>query len=38
MHSPNEMVSLVDVDRAATLIAETCRRVTTATDFTARGR
>lgn len=38
MHSPNEMVSLLDVDRAATLIAETCRRVTTATDFTARGR
>ncbi|MCC6316331.1 MAG: M42 family metallopeptidase [Gemmatimonadaceae bacterium] len=36
MHSPNEMVSLLDVDRAATLIAEACRRVTTATDFTAR--
>jgi putative aminopeptidase FrvX len=36
MHSPNEMVSLEDLDRAATLIAETCRSVTTATDFTAR--
>jgi endoglucanase len=36
MHSPNEMVSLDDVDRAASLIAETCRRVTTSTDFTDR--
>lgn len=36
MHSPNEMVSLDDVERAATLIAEVCRRVTSATDFTAR--
>ncbi|WP_353267547.1 M42 family metallopeptidase [Gemmatimonas sp.] len=36
MHSPNEMVSLVDLDRAAELIAETCRRVTAQTDFTAR--
>jgi endoglucanase len=36
MHSPNEMVSLDDLDRAATLIAETCRRVTKETDFTAR--
>jgi endoglucanase len=36
MHSPNEMVSLDDVARAATLIAETCRRVTSATDFAAR--
>jgi endoglucanase len=36
MHSPNELVSLDDVDRAATLIAETCRRVTAYTDFTAR--
>lgn len=36
MHSPNEMVSLVDLDRAADLIAETCRRVTSATDFTDR--
>ncbi|MEO7040273.1 MAG: M20/M25/M40 family metallo-hydrolase [Gemmatimonadaceae bacterium] len=36
MHSPNELVSLDDVDRAATLIAETCRRVDDKTDFTAR--
>jgi putative aminopeptidase FrvX len=36
MHSPNEMVSLDDLDRAAELIAETCRMVTDATDFTAR--
>jgi putative aminopeptidase FrvX len=36
MHSPNEMVSLDDVDRAAELIAETCRAVTAQTDFTAR--
>jgi putative aminopeptidase FrvX len=36
MHSPNEMVSLDDLDRAATLIAETCRAVTRKTDFTAR--
>ncbi|MEO8619842.1 MAG: M20/M25/M40 family metallo-hydrolase [bacterium] len=36
MHSPNEMVALVDVDNAATLIAEFCRTVTTETDFTAR--
>ena len=36
MHSPNEMVSLEDLDRTATLIAETCRSVTPATDFTAR--
>jgi endoglucanase len=36
MHSPNELVSLDDVDRAATLIAETCRLVTAHTDFTAR--
>jgi endoglucanase len=36
MHSPNEMISLDDVDRAATLIAETCRQVTIDTDFTAR--
>ena len=28
MHSPNEMVSLVDVDNAATLIAEFCRAIT----------
>jgi putative aminopeptidase FrvX len=36
MHSPNEMVSLDDLDRAATLIAEVCRRVTATTDFTDR--
>jgi endoglucanase len=36
MHSPNEMVSLEDLDRAATLIAESCRRVSRETDFTAR--
>ena len=36
MHSPNEMVSLRDLDAAATLLAETCRAVTAATDFTAR--
>ena len=36
MHSPNEMVSLVDLDRAATLIAAACKAITSATDFTAR--
>lgn len=36
MHSPNEMVSLEDLDRAATLLAESCRAVTAETDFTAR--
>ena len=36
MHSPNEMVSLDDVDHVAELIAETCRAVTGTTDFTAR--
>ena len=36
MHSPNEMVSLVDLDQAATLIAGACRAVTASTDFTAR--
>jgi endoglucanase len=36
MHSPNEMVSLDDLDKSAELIAETCRMVTTETDFTAR--
>jgi len=36
MHSPNEMVSLADLDRTATLLAETCRRVTKDTDFTER--
>jgi putative aminopeptidase FrvX len=36
MHSPNDMVSLVDLDRAATLIAAACKAVTTDTDFTRR--
>jgi endoglucanase len=36
MHSPNEMVSLDDLDRTATLIAEVCRAVSEKTDFTAR--
>jgi putative aminopeptidase FrvX len=36
MHSPNEMVSLADVDRAADLIAATCRRVGAQTDLKAR--
>jgi len=36
MHSPNEMVSLADVDNVATLLAEACRAVTSETDFTAR--
>jgi endoglucanase len=36
MHSPNEMISLEDVDRTADLLAETCRAVKAGTDFTAR--
>ncbi len=36
MHSPNEMVALVDLDRAADVIAEACRRVGAGTDFTDR--
>ena len=36
MHSPNEMVSLDDVDHTAELVAETCRMVDGQTDFTAR--
>jgi putative aminopeptidase FrvX len=36
MHSPNELVSIQDLDHAAELIAETCRAVTESTDFTAR--
>ncbi len=36
MHSPNEMVSLEDLDRAAELLAETCRAINSTTDFTAR--
>jgi putative aminopeptidase FrvX len=36
MHSPNEMVSLDDLDRSAAVIAEACRAVNAETDFTAR--
>ena len=36
MHSPNEMVSLEDLDRAADVIAEACRSVGSETDFTVR--
>ena len=36
MHSPNEMVSLEDLDRTAELIADVCRAVNKDTDFTAR--
>ncbi len=36
MHSPNEMVSLEDVEQTAELIAEVCREVNDRTDFTAR--
>jgi putative aminopeptidase FrvX len=36
MHSPNEMVSLDDVDHTAELLAEVCRMVDDRTDFTAR--
>ncbi len=36
MHSPNEMVSIEDLDRAAELIAQACRMVDENTDFTAR--
>ena len=36
MHSPNEMVALEDVHRAAELIAATCRLVTNETDFIER--
>ena len=36
MHSPNELVSIQDLDHAAELIAETCRAVSVETDFTAR--
>ncbi len=36
MHSPNEMVSLRDLDAAANLLAETCRAVPADIDFTAR--
>jgi len=36
MHSPNEMVSLDDVDHTAELVAEVCRMVDARTDFTTR--
>jgi endoglucanase len=36
MHSPNEMVSVEDLDRAAAVIAEACRAVGPETDFTDR--
>jgi putative aminopeptidase FrvX len=36
MHSPNEMVSLTDLDHSAALIAAACKAVTAQTDFTAR--
>jgi len=36
MHSPNEMVSLTDVEQTADLLAEVCRTVTAETDFRAR--
>lgn len=36
MHSPNEMVDLVDLERAAQLLAAFTRRVTDKTDFTPR--
>jgi endoglucanase len=36
MHSPNEMISLEDVDKTATLLAEACRAVPATIDLTAR--
>lgn len=36
MHSPNEMVDVGDLERAAALLAAVARRVTRATDFTPR--
>ena len=36
MHSPNEMVSLDDVDRTAELVAEACRAVDASTNFEPR--
>jgi endoglucanase len=35
MHSPNEVVSLDDLEQCMELLAETARRVTASTDFTA---
>lgn len=36
MHSPNEMVALEDLDRAARLVAAVARRIEPRTDFTPR--
>jgi acetylornithine deacetylase/succinyl-diaminopimelate desuccinylase-like protein len=36
MHSPNEMVDLADLERAAKLLAGFARRVTPTVDFTPR--
>lgn len=36
MHSPNEMISLDDVDHAVRLVSQACLSVTSETDFTAR--
>ena len=36
MHTPNEMVDLADLERAAQLLAAFARRVTAKTDFTPR--
>lgn len=36
MHSPNEMVALVDLERTAQLLAAVCRRITEETDFVPR--
>jgi len=36
MHSPNEMISLEDVDKTAALLAETCKAVGAKIDLTAR--
>lgn len=36
MHSPNEMVTIADLNAVANLLAEACRAVDDKTDFTAR--
>ena len=36
MHSPNEMVALADLDRAADLLAAFARRLEPGTDFVPR--
>ena len=36
MQSPNEMIDLKDLDRAAKLLAAFARRITTTSDFTPR--